>query len=74
MTIALRDDVMYILLKKISKGDNQGKHSVDFQATDFVGRNLTIADFLGHLDYLNQKQSITLPRIQNSIKLTSAVY
>lgn len=58
MPIALRDDVMYILLKKIHQGDGSGKHSVDFQATDFTGRNLSISDFLGHLDYLNQKQYI----------------
>lgn len=59
MPIALRDDVMYILLKKIHEKDgNNGKHSVDFRATDFAGRNLTISDFLGHLDYLNQKQYI----------------
>jgi uncharacterized protein (DUF2267 family) len=49
---------MYILLKKIHEQDGNGKHSVDFQATDFTGRNLTISDFLGHLDYLNQKQYI----------------
>ncbi|BAZ44467.1 hypothetical protein NIES4102_14760 [Chondrocystis sp. NIES-4102] len=58
MPIALKDDVMYILLKKIHEGDGNGKHSVDFKATDFTGRNLTISDFLGHLDYLNQKQYI----------------
>ncbi|VEP13821.1 conserved hypothetical protein [Hyella patelloides LEGE 07179] len=58
MTIALKDDVMYILLKKIHETDGNGKHSVDFQATDFTGRKLTIADFLGHLDYLNQKHYI----------------
>lgn len=58
MTISLRDDVMYILLKKIDEGNGEGKHSVDFKATDFTGRNLTISDFLGHLDYLNQKQYI----------------
>lgn len=58
MTISLRDDVMYILLNKINQQGEQGMHSVDFQATDFTGRNLTIADFLGHLDYLNQKQYI----------------
>ena len=58
MPIALKDDVMYILLKKIHKGDGNGKHSVDFNATDFTGRNLTISDFVGHLDYLNQKQYI----------------
>lgn len=58
MTIALRDDVMYILLKKIHDTNGQGEQSIDFQATDFTGRKLTIADFLGHLDYLNQKQYI----------------
>ena len=46
MPISLRDDVMYILLDKIHKKDGNGKHSVDFQATDFTGRNLTISDFL----------------------------
>ncbi len=49
---------MYILLDKIHQTDGSGKHSVDFKATDFTGRNLTVADFLGHLDYLNQKQYI----------------
>jgi len=58
MTISLRDDVMFILLGKIAENNGQGMHSVDFQATDFTGRNLTISDFLGHLDYLNQKQYI----------------
>lgn len=58
MPIALREDVMYILLKKINEKDGNGKHTVDFQATDFTGRNLTISDFLGHLDYLNQKHYI----------------
>ena len=58
MPIALKDDVMYILLNKIKKGDGSGKHSVDFSSTDFTGRNLTISDFIGHLDYLNQKQYI----------------
>ncbi|GAB4540577.1 MAG: hypothetical protein Tsb0014_31890 [Pleurocapsa sp.] len=58
MTIALRDDVMYILLKKIHEKEDTGKHSVDFKTTDFTGRRLTISDFLGHLDYLNQKQYI----------------
>ena len=58
MTIALRDDMMYILLKKIHEQNGDGKRPVDFQASDFTGRNLTIAGFLGHLDYLNQKQYI----------------
>lgn len=58
MTISLRDDVMYILLDKIGQSNTQGMHAVDFQATDFTGRNMTISDFIGHLDYLNQKQYI----------------
>ena len=58
MPIALKDDVMFILLRKINEKNGQGMHSVDFSATDFTGRNLTISDFLGHLDYLNQKQYI----------------
>ena len=33
MPIALRDDVMYILLQKIHEQDGDGKHPVDFQAT-----------------------------------------
>ena len=40
MPIALRDDVMCILLKKIHEQDGSGKHAVDFKATDFTGRNL----------------------------------
>lgn len=57
MPIALRDDVAYILLKKIGEGDSEasGKHGVNFSETDFTGRSLTKADLLGHLDYLNQK-------------------
>lgn len=58
MPIALKDDIMYILLSKIHEGDGNGKHSVDFKSTDFTGRKLTISDFLGHLDYLKQKQYI----------------
>lgn len=57
MPISLRDDVAYILLKKIGKGDQtaDGKHEVNFTETDFTGRSLTKSDLLGHLDYLNQK-------------------
>jgi uncharacterized protein (DUF2267 family) len=58
MPIPLREDVAYIILKKIHDTDGNGKHAVDFQATDFTGRNLSVSDFLGHLDYLNQKQYI----------------
>ena len=60
MPIALREDVMYILLKKINEGDQdgEGKHRVNLTEEDLVGRELSKADLLGHLDYLNQKQYI----------------
>lgn len=60
MPIALRDDVMYILLKKIDEGDRQtdGLHKVALTPEDLVGRGLSKSDLLGHLDYLNQKQFI----------------
>lgn len=57
MPINLREDVAYIILKKI-KDSGQGMHEVGFKETDFTGRGLTKTDFLGHLDYLNQKQYI----------------
>jgi uncharacterized protein (DUF2267 family) len=57
MPIPLREDVVYILLKKINE-TGQGKHEVSFNETDIVGRGLTEAELLGHLDYLNQTQYI----------------
>ncbi len=57
MPIDLREDVAYILLKKINE-TGQGMHDVSFSETDLAGRKLTRAEFLGHLDYLNQKQYI----------------
>lgn len=58
MPIPIREDVVYIILKKIQETDGQGKHPVDFTAADFAGRQLSESDLLGHLDYLNQKQYI----------------
>ncbi len=56
MPIPLREDIMYILLKKIGEGNkSEEKHDASFHNTDFTGRRLTVSDFLGHLDYLNQK-------------------
>ena len=57
MPINLREDVAFIILKKI-KDSGQGMHEIGFTETDFTGRGLTKSDFLGHLDYLNQKQYI----------------
>ena len=60
MTIALREDIVYILLEKIGQSayeSNEGKE-VSFTETDFAGRQVSEADLLGHLDYLNQKDYI----------------
>lgn len=60
MTIALREDIMYILLEKIGQSsyeNNEGKQ-ISFTEADFAGRKMTQADLLGHLDYLNQKEYI----------------
>lgn len=75
MTIQLREDVAYILLKKISEGDktSEGKHVVDLSDTDFAGRSLTEAEFLGTLDYLNQKQYIDAEFSGNAYALQTDV-
>lgn len=57
MPVALREDVAYIILKKIND-TGSGQHEVNFTADDFIGREPTRAELLGHLDYLNQKQYI----------------
>lgn len=57
MPIPLREDVAYIILKKINE-TGSGKHEVHFTGEDFIGREPTKAELLGHLDYLNQKQYI----------------
>jgi uncharacterized protein (DUF2267 family) len=57
MPIPLREDVAYIILKKINE-TGQGMHELKFTADDFIGRQLTRAELLGHLDYMNQKQYI----------------
>ncbi|MEP0917181.1 DUF2267 domain-containing protein [Leptolyngbya sp. DQ-M1] len=59
MTITIRDDVVYIMLKKIDESDQgPGPDPVKFTETDFTGIPMTPAEFLGHLDYLNQRQYI----------------
>ncbi|MDB9526027.1 DUF2267 domain-containing protein [Oscillatoria sp. CS-180] len=59
MPIAIRDDAVYVILKKINDA-NQGQPAEDisFSKTDFVGMDMDKSDLLGHLDYLNQKQYI----------------
>ncbi|MGQ4646422.1 DUF2267 domain-containing protein [Lyngbya aestuarii] len=58
MPIALREDVAYIILKKIRETGGEGKQPVNFTEVDFTGFNLSQSDLLGHLDYLNQKDYI----------------
>ncbi|MBD2693294.1 DUF2267 domain-containing protein [Anabaena catenula FACHB-362] len=57
MPITIRNNITYTLLKKINE-TGQGMHEVHFNQADFTGHQITIADFLGHLDYLNQKHYI----------------
>ncbi|MBD1864699.1 MULTISPECIES: DUF2267 domain-containing protein [Trichocoleus] len=59
MPIDIRDDVVYIMLKKIDECDRgPGPDEVNFSETDFAGLKITPKDVLGHLDYLNQRQYI----------------
>jgi len=59
MPITIRDDAVYVILKKIDQTNpSSGMHSVSFDGSDFAGMGLEKADLLGHLDYLNQKQYI----------------
>ncbi|MEL6605231.1 MAG: DUF2267 domain-containing protein [Cyanobacteria bacterium J06614_10] len=56
MTIELKEDVAYILLKKMSdRTQDEQSRPFDLQPTDFVGRNTNRTEILAHLDYLNQK-------------------
>jgi uncharacterized protein (DUF2267 family) len=59
MPITIRDDAVYVILRKINQADGAaGTQPVGFTGTDFAGMKLEKADLLGHLDYLNQKQYI----------------
>lgn len=59
MPIPVRDDAVYIILKKIHDTNRQSDSAqVGFSGTDFAGMKLEQSDLLGHLDYLNQKQYI----------------
>ncbi|MBE9184727.1 DUF2267 domain-containing protein [Microcoleus sp. LEGE 07076] len=58
MTIAIRDDLTYILLKQIGSGNGTGESEIRKAAQEYVGREVAEAELLGHLDYLNQRQFI----------------
>lgn len=56
MTIELKEDVAYILLKKMGdRPETKEPQSVNLTPADFAGRNTTYTEVLAHLDYLNQK-------------------
>jgi uncharacterized protein (DUF2267 family) len=57
MPITIRQDITYTLLKKINETGRE-MHEVHFHQADFPGHQITIAEFLGHLDYLNQNHYI----------------
>ncbi|MEG4445364.1 hypothetical protein QUB47_25380 [Microcoleus sp. AT9_B5] len=58
MTIAIRDDLTYILLNKIGSGSGRGESEIKNAAEKYVGHQVTEAELLGHLDYLNQREFI----------------
>ncbi|MEM6596726.1 MAG: DUF2267 domain-containing protein [Cyanobacteria bacterium P01_D01_bin.36] len=56
MTIELKEDVAYILLKKMGdRTETDQTQPISFTATDFTGRGTDRTEILAHLDYLNQK-------------------
>lgn len=57
MPIQVKDETVYILLKRIHEGDlkGQGQHELKLSESDFAGREVTQAELLGTLDYLNQR-------------------
>ncbi len=56
MTIELKEDIAYILLKKMhDRPEAKQPQALNLRATDFVGRNTDHNEILAHLDYLNQK-------------------
>ncbi len=56
MTIELKEDIAYILLKKMGdRSEAEQPKPLHFELTDFVGRNTDKTEILAHLDYLQQK-------------------
>lgn len=59
MPIVIRDDAVYVILKKISEANQNGQsEDINFSSSDLGGLRLEKSDLLGHLDYLNQKKYI----------------
>ncbi|MEG4069309.1 DUF2267 domain-containing protein [Microcoleus sp. Pol11C2] len=58
MTIPIRDDLTYILLKKIGSGNGRGESEIRNAAEEYVGHQVAEAELRGHFDYLNQREFI----------------
>lgn len=59
MTVAIREDLTYILLKQIGEGNgSRGESAIRNAAEEYGGTDVTEAELLGHLDYLNQREYI----------------
>ncbi|MBE9077368.1 DUF2267 domain-containing protein [Romeria aff. gracilis LEGE 07310] len=55
MTIELKEDIAYILLKKLDEGKAQPDSAQTLTLDDFAGRETSPTEVMAHLDYLNQK-------------------
>lgn len=55
MTIELKEDIAYILLKKLDEGIAQPDTAQTLTLDDFAGRQTSPTEVMAHLDYLNQK-------------------
>ncbi len=56
MAIELKEDIAYILLKKMGdRPESKQPAPLRLEATDFAGRNTDKTEIMAHLDYLNQK-------------------
>lgn len=56
MTIALRDDLAYMLLKKIAdESSTTDASEITISPDEFAGKQVSEHDVIDHLDYLNQK-------------------
>lgn len=58
MTIALRDDITYIVLKKIEESSPSASSELTLTSKDFGARSLSGKELMDNLDYLTEKDYI----------------
>ncbi|QIZ73126.1 DUF2267 domain-containing protein [Oxynema aestuarii] len=79
MTIAIREDITYILLKKLrDAGEAEGNPQIEFSAADFGSNPVDEKTLLGNLDYLNRNGYIEVeytgsPQAEQVSKLSAPV-